>query len=256
MYVEELEPFIDEGFIEEVIRPVKSGKEADVYLCAAAGTTGEKLVGAKVYRSVHQRGFKNDSLYREGTHAELNARTRRAVAKKTSHGKDVLFGTWIRHELETLEILHGAGARVPRPIRSADRALLMTWIGDEDGAAPHLRQVRPDPVDAQRWFRTLVQQVALFLANNRVHADLSEYNILVWDGEPAVIDFPQAVDPRFNRNALDLLNRDLENLGRYFGRLGVESDPHRLAGEMWSRWLHSDLLPADLRGVGEVGWVE
>lgn len=252
MYVEELEPFIDDGFIEEVIRPVKSGKEADVYLCAAAASTGEELIGAKVYRSVHQRGFKNDSVYREGV-VILNARNRRAVAKKTDFGKEVLFGTWIRQELETLQFLHAAGARVPRPIRAADRALLMSWIGDEEGAAPHLRQVRPSPEEAARWFDLLVGQVRLFLANDRVHSDLSEYNILVWDGEPTIIDFPQAVDPRFNRNAFDLLCRDLENVGRYFARFGVEADTRRLAGEMWGRWLHSDLQPA---GAGEVGWVE
>lgn len=253
MYVEELEPFIDDGFIEEVIRPVKSGKEADVYLCAAAGSTGETLIGAKVYRSIHQRSFKNDSMYREGTHAELRARDRRAVAKKTTFGKYVLFGTWIAHELETLEILYAAGARVPKPIRSAEHALLMTWIGDEEGAAPHLRQVRPDPEEAARWFSELVRQVELFLACNRVHSDLSEYNILAWNGKLTIIDFPQAVDPRFNRNAYDLLQRDMENLARYFSRFGVVSDPRRMVSEMWGRWLHAGLLPA---AVGEAGWVE
>lgn len=250
MYVEELEPFIDDGFIEEVIRPVKSGKEADVYLCAAAASCGDEFIGAKVYRSAHHRGFKNDSVYREGA-VILNARNRRAVAKKTSFGKEVMFGTWIRQELETLQFLHAAGARVPRPIRAAESALLMSWIGDEEGAAPHLRQVRPAPEEAQRWFGILVDQVRLFLANDRIHGDLSEYNILIWENEPTVIDFPQAVDPRFNRNSFDLLCRDLENVGRYFGRFGVDSDPRRLAGEMWGRWLHSDLLGLEVGAEGQ-----
>ena len=120
----------------------------------------------------------------------------------------------------------------------------MSWIGDEESAAPHLRQARPSPAQAHRWFHLLLDQVRLFLAHDRIHGDLSEYNILIWEEEPTVIDFPQAVDPRFNRNALDLL-------GRYFGKFGIECEPRRLAGEMWSRWLQSDLLGLEVGAEGQ-----
>lgn len=116
----------------------------------------------------------------------------------------------------------------------------MSWVGDEEEAAPQLRQVRWDAARAGRIFDFLVGQVELWLANNVVHADLSEYNVLVWRGRPVVIDFPQAVDPRFNRNAYSLLRRDLANLYRHFERLGVRRDPRALSAAMWERWLHSD----------------
>src|SRR3977135_3388765 len=114
--IDVLEPFFDEGWITEVIRPVKSGKEATVYLCRAGARTGEKLVAAKVYRSLHQRGFKNAAVYWEGGMRAMNRRTKAAIARRSEHGRDVLFSTRISREKGTLEALHRAGANVPRPI--------------------------------------------------------------------------------------------------------------------------------------------
>ncbi len=239
--IDVLEPFFDEGWITEVIRPVKSGKEATVYLCRAGDRTGEELVAAKVYRSLHQRGFKNDSVYWEGGMRAMSRRTKAAIARRSDFGRDVVFSVWISREKETLEALHRAGANVPRPITQLSSAFLMAWIGDEEEAAPQLRQVRfDDPARAIRIFDFLVGQVELWLAHDIVHADLSEYNVLFWRGRPVVIDFPQAIDPRFNRNAYSLLQRDLANLARHFERFGVRRDARALAAGMWERWLHSD----------------
>lgn len=240
MSIEVLDPFFDEGWITEVIRPVKSGKEATVYVCRAGARAGEELVAAKVYRSAHQRGFKNDSVYWEGGTRALSRRTKVAMAKRSAFGRDATFSLWISRERETLEVLHAAGASVPRPITQLGTSFLMSWIGDEEEAAPQLRQVNLEPVRAQRVFDFLVGQVELWLAHDVVHADLSEYNVLFWRGRPTVIDFPQAIDPRFNRSAYSLLQRDLANLARPFQRAGVRADPAALAAAMWERWLHSD----------------
>ena len=240
MSIDVLEPLFDDGWIEEVIRPVKSGKEASVYLCRAGARTGEELVAAKVYRSPENRGFKNAAVYWEGGTRGWNAHDLRATKKRSGWGKTVLFGAWILRENETLEALHRAGANVPRPIAQVGSVLLMSWVGDEEEAAPQLRQVRWDRARAGRIFDFLVGQVELWLANDIVHADLSEYNVLGWRGRPVVIDFPQAVDPRFNRNAYSLLQRDLANLYRHFERLGVRRDPRALSAALWERWLHSD----------------
>jgi RIO kinase 1 len=238
--VDVLEPLFDDGWIEEVIRPVKSGKEASVYLCRAGARTGEELVAAKVYRSTENRGFKNAAVYWEGGMRAWSPHDLRAAKKRSGWGKTVLFGAWINRENQALETLHRAGANVPRPLTQVGSVLLMRWIGDEEEAAPQLRQVRWDSEKAGRIFDFLASQVELWLANNVVHADLSEYNVLVWRGRPIVIDFPQAVDPRFNRNAYALLQRDLANLYRHFERMGVPRDPRALGGAMWERWLHSD----------------
>jgi RIO kinase 1 len=239
--IDALEPFFDEGWITEVIRPVKSGKEATVYLCRAGARTGEELVAAKVYRSLQQRGFKNDATYWEGGMRAMSRRTKAAIARRSDHGRSVLFSVWISREKETLEALHRAGANVPRPITQLSSAFLMAWIGDDLEAAPQLRQVRfEDPTKATRIFDFLMAQMELWLAHDIVHGDLSEYNVLFWRGRPVVIDFPQAVDPRFNHNAYSLLQRDLANLARHFERFGVRRDAKALAATMWERWLHSD----------------
>ena len=170
-------------------------------------------------------------------------------------GRDVLFWSWIAREKETLDALHRAGANVPRPITQLSTAFLMSWIGDEEEAAPQLRQVRfDDPVKAARILDFLVGQVEVWLAHDVVHADLSEYNVLFWRGRPVVIDFPEAIDPRFNRNAYTLLQRDVGDLVRHFERFGVRRDAHALAAAMWERWLHSDAwLGIGVQGDGRPG---
>ena len=239
--LDQLQPALDEGWITGVIRPVKSGKEASVYLCRGSVRSGEDLVAAKVYRPLEHRQFRADSAYWEGGMRAFGRREVVAAAKRTDFGRRVRFGAWQGRELENLRQLHRAGARVPRPIGQEGDALLLAWVGDEDGAAPPLHSVRLDRERAPRALEVLLAQVELFLAQNLVHGDLSEYNVLWWEGRPTVIDFPQAVDPRFNRSARALLERDLANLARYFGRFGCGFDARRRAADLWSRWLNSEL---------------
>ena len=235
-----LDPFVAEGWITGEALLLKSGKEATAYRCRATPESGREFFVAKVYREQESRSFKNDAIYREGRYIG-ESRLRRALANKSRKGREVQFATWGGDEYATLRLLHAAGAGVPEPVARAGSSTLMGYIGDEEGAAPQLQKVEPAPGEARRLFATLVREVELWLGCNRVHGDLSPYNILYWDGALTVIDFPQAVDPRSNPNAYELLARDLANVGRYFARYGVEVDTGVLAHSLWSHFLRAEL---------------
>ena len=226
------------GLIDEVLGVVKSGKEATVYLCEASAGG---LVAAKVYRSRKVRQFANAAAYGEGRMRGVARRDALAMTKKSRVGSEMSFGRWVSAEYTTLRLLHAAGVAVPAPIAMSDRVIVMEYIGDEDEAAAPLASARLDRDEAQRVFGVLMDNVEMMLACDRVHGDLSAYNVLYRDGELRIIDFPQAVDARFNTSALSLLERDLENLCGYFARLGVQADGHRIARGLWARFLRSEL---------------
>ncbi len=235
-----LEAFVAEGLITDVLETVKSGKEATVYCCRASPLAGGGLLAAKVYRRREFRSFKRDAVYRQGR-VILDARFRRAVAKKTRCGRAVQSGMWVAGEFETLKLLHQAGADVPAPVAQAGSAILMEYVGGPQLPAPALSSLRLAEQEARKLLDRLLQNVELFLACDRVHADLSAFNILYWQGTAKIIDFPQAVDPRFNPDAYALLRRDLENLCRYFARCGVTADAARLAERLWHRFVTASL---------------
>ncbi|MGH2354847.1 MAG: RIO1 family regulatory kinase/ATPase, partial [Chloroflexota bacterium] len=137
--------------------------------------------------------------------------------------------------------LYAAGVDLPRPLRQAGRAILMEYVGDAESAAPPLNKVALPEDEAPALFDRLIRNVARCLACHCVHADLSPFNVLLWQGAPKLIDFPQAVDPRFNHNARTLLERDVANLCHYFARYGTQTDPLSLADHLWSRYLEGDL---------------
>jgi RIO kinase 1 len=232
--------FYDRSLISDVLYEVKSGKEATVYCCRAHPETGAGLFAAKVYREREHRGFHNEAIYREGRPL-LDKRAQRALEKGSTAGKRMQYASWIGFEWETLQHLHAAGADVPRPVAVAGSAILMQFFGDEDGVAQPLANVDLRPGEALPLFERIMRNVELFLAQNRVHADLSAYNILYHAGQPLVIDFPQAVDPRFNANARDLLLRDVRNVCRYFSRYGVRTDADAIVSRLWWRFRRSEL---------------
>src|SRR5579883_654921 len=209
-----LDHFFAEGMITEILYQVKSGKEATVYCCQAHPSMGVELLAAKIYRSRNQRNFKNDAIYQEGR-VITNGQVRRAVQNKSRFGREVQFGMWVNHEFEVLTALHQAGADTPRPIASTQSAILMEYFGDRAQAAPSLARSELSRERARAVFDSLLRNIELWLAHNYVHGDLSAYNILYWQEQAKIIDFPQAVDPRFNSNALALLTRDIENVCQY-----------------------------------------
>ncbi|MFZ0248038.1 RIO1 family regulatory kinase/ATPase [Candidatus Binatus sp.] len=231
-----LDAFLGDGSITEVLYLVRSGKEATVYCCRGAETAGPALVAAKVYRSLERRAFRDDSMYHVGRGAALDSRSRRAFTNKSQFGRGVQYATWIGAEYETLALLKRAGADVPEPIARREHALLMEYFGDESGAAPMLIRADLTEETATACLRTILSNVGLWLRHDRVHADLSPYNLLYWEGRVVAIDFPQAVDARLNPNARELLFRDVEKICGHFEKYGIPANGNRIAGEMWRRY--------------------
>jgi RIO kinase 1 len=241
--------FLDEGLITSVIRPIKSGKEASVHLCRAnPSTTGLELAALKRYHPLDRRDFRDESIYRDGEWIK-ERRIRVALEKKTRFGREVQGAIWVSREYEMLRTLSTAGADVPTPVASSDDGILMTYVGDVDQSAPQLHRYRADRDEAQALFDQLIKNVELMLYVNVIHADLSPFNVLVWQRRATIIDLPQAVDPRKNRHARRLLERDVERICAHFARLGVRSDPHGIAHDLWTAWTFADLVPEELRGL-------
>jgi RIO kinase 1 len=153
----------------------------------------------------------------------------------------VQYGRWVHAEYETQQMLWDAGIDVPRPVACNGSAILMEWIGDEQVAATQLRHVQLPRHEAPQLFERLIDNIERMLRINRIHGDLSPFNVLYFDGRVTLIDFPQAIDPRENRGAYELLRRDVSNICDHFRKFGVRSDAHRIATSLWSRYLRAEL---------------
>jgi RIO kinase 1 len=231
---------VADGLIDDVLYPVKSGKEATLYCCSGGARLGSDLVAVKVFKPQQFRSFRNDSMYQSGR-VILDRRSARAAAKRTRFGREVQSSLWTNSEFETLRLLHRAGAHVPKPLGQTQGAIAMEWIGDTDAPAPQLKDVDLERNEAQELFQQLMANVQLWLACNIVHGDLSAYNLLYKPGRIVAIDFPQASDPRFNLNAESLLARDVLHVCQHFARYGVSSDPNALTDDLWDRFLRGKL---------------
>jgi RIO kinase 1 len=229
-----LETFLEDEWITGAPKMVKSGKEATVFCCKAYATEGSELLAAKVYRSRQNRSFKNDAVYQEGR-VILDKRLGRAVKNKSRKGRETQFALWLLQEYGILQTLHNAGADVPKPYTVSEDSILMDYIGDIDSPAPQLANVTLEPEEALPLFERVLRNVEIALTCNLVHGDLSSFNILYWNGRITVIDFPQAVDPRFNKSAYALLQRDLENVIDYFAEYGVQAHAGRITHDLWAR---------------------
>jgi RIO kinase 1 len=240
--------FYENDLITDVLSVVKSGKEATVYCCAAHPETGATCLAAKVYRPRMFRSLRNDAVYRENRplrddRGRLVAASRRArnAARKGERGRAAQITSWISYEHETQRLLYDAGADVPQPLAQIGNALLMEYIGAVDEPAPLLREVDLPPDEARPLFERVLRNIELFLACDRVHGDLSAYNILYWEGSAVIIDFAQAVDARSLGDVYPLLARDVERVCRYFARYGIEEDAVALADDLWLRYLRGEL---------------
>ncbi len=229
--------FYDEDLITDVLHVVRSGKEASVYCCAAHPSTGTEYLAAKVYRPRMFRSLKNDAVYRQSRvqhdrKGRVVRNARRFDAGNT--GRALQVKSWIEYEFETQRLLSESGANVPRPVSQIGNAVLMEYIGDVGDPAPLLKEVRLERHEARSLFDCVLHNIGLFLACNRIHGDLSEFNILYWQGKVTIIDFAQAVDPRQNANVFSLLLRDVERVCSHFARYGVAADAHELARDLWN----------------------
>ena len=235
----------DQGIIQEVVRPLMSGKEAEVFLVVSGG----ELRVAKVYKEAQNRSFKNRAEYTEGRKVR-NSRDQRAIGKRSRHGRAQDEAAWRSTEVDMIYRLRDAGVRVPTPHHFIEGVLIMEMVTDAEGnPAPRLGELRLEPDEARRVFDQLVAEVVRMLCAGVVHGDLSDFNVLMGVNGPVVIDFPQAVDASSNQNARTLLLRDVGNLHRYLGRFVPGYRPRPLAEEMWALYASSMLTPETrLRG--------
>lgn len=234
-----LQPLIDEGVIDEVVRPLKSGKEASVYLVAC----GSALRCAKVYKDANHRGFQKLAQYQEGRKAR-GSRDERAMGKRSRHGRKQQEEEWKNAEVDALYRLASAGVRVPKPNGYFQGVLLMEMIADENGnPAPRLNEVSLSAELAREYHGFMIRQIVLMLCAGLIHGDLSEYNVLLDEGGPVVIDLPQAVEASVNNSAFAMLARDVENMARYFGQFAPELLTTQYAREIWRLYQHADLTP-------------
>lgn len=234
-----LEPLIEDGIIDGVIRQLKSGKEASVFLVDCAG----KVRCAKVYKEAEQRGFQNLAQYQEGRKAR-GSRDERAMGKRSKHGRKQSQEEWKSAEVDALYRLDAAGVRVPKPYGYYDGVLVMEVIADENGeAAPRLNDVTPTPEQAREWHEFLIRQVVLMLCAGLIHGDLSEFNVLLSSDGPVIIDLPQAVDASSNNNAFRMLERDVNNMTAYCGRVAPELLTTQYAHEIWKLYQVAELKP-------------
>ncbi|MGR8941806.1 MAG: PA4780 family RIO1-like protein kinase [Gammaproteobacteria bacterium] len=234
-----LEPLVEAGLIDEVLRPLKSGKEAAVYVVAAEG----EIRCAKVYKEAGKRGFHKQAQYREGRKTR-NSRQARAMQKNTRYGREQQEALWQNAEVDALYRLADAGVRVPKPLNFIDGVLLMELIADADGnAAPRLNDLELSREQALEFHSFLIREVVKMLCAGIIHGDLSEYNILVDGRGPVIIDLPQAVDAAANNNAARMLERDVNNLATYFGQFAPELLNTRYGKEIWKLFENGSLQP-------------
>jgi RIO kinase 1 len=156
-----------------------------------------------------------------------------AMAKRTDYGKNLLHQSWIAYEFTSMQVLRRAGADVPIPYEMADNAILMGYIGDFESCAPPLNEISLARDEVHRIYERVLHNIDILLNNEKIHGDLSAYNILYWEGEITLIDFPQVVSPRINRNAFLIFQRDITRVCEYFIKQGLRVNPRKIAADMW-----------------------
>ena len=234
-----LEPLIDDGMVDTVVRRLKSGKEASVYIVAC----GDELRCAKVYKEAEQRGFHKLAQYQEGRKTR-NSRDARAMGRRGRHGRRVQEEEWKNAEVDALFRLVGAGVRVPTPHLVHEGVLLMELVRDEHGnPAPRLNEVAMTVDQARAWHAFMITQIVRMLCAGLIHGDLSEFNVLLDVNGPVIIDLPQAVNAASNNNAFAMLERDVNNMRATFGQAAPELLDTEYAREIWALYEASELRP-------------
>ena len=232
-----LEPLLEDGLIDDVVRQLMSGKEATVYVVRC----GDDVRCAKVYKEANKRSFRQSVDYTEGRKVK-SSRQSRAMEKGSKFGRKAQEEAWQSAEVDALYRLAAAGVRVPKPFNFYEGVLLMELVTDANGnAAPRLNDVELTADQARIYHRALIQEVVRMLCAGIVHGDLSEFNILLSQDGPVIIDLPQAVDAAGNNQAKGMLERDVDNLASYFGRFAPELLTSQYGKEIWALYAHGDL---------------
>lgn len=234
-----LQALIDDGVIDKVLRPLKSGKEASVFVVHGGG----EVRCAKVYKDMAQRSFQQRTLYQEGRKVR-GSRESRAMGKATRYGRKQQEIAWKNAEVDALYQLRDAGVRVPEPFGYFHGVLVMELVADAAGhSAPRLGEVELSAERAREFHLILVREVVKMLCVGLIHGDLSEYNVLVAEDGPVVIDFPQVVSAAGNNASRRLLLRDVNALTARLGRFAPELLDTWYGEEMWALYEAGELRP-------------
>lgn len=241
-----LQPLIDDGVIDEVVRSLKSGKEATVYVVRS----GTHLRCAKVYRDMAQRSFQRRAQYQEGRKVR-GSRETRAMSRSTRFGRREQEHEWKNAEVDALYRLVAADVRVPRPFGYFNDVLIMELVTDAAGnPAPRLEEVELTADTARDYHDFLMRQIVRMLSLGLIHGDLSEFNILLAPEGPVIIDLPQVVNAAGNNAAFAMLERDVNNIRSTLGRFAPELLQTEFAREMWSLYEQGELHPGSpLTGI-------
>jgi RIO kinase 1 len=241
-----LQPLVDDGLVDEVLSQLMSGKEATVYMVRC----GEDIRCAKVYKEANKRSFKKAAQYQEGRKSR-NSRRARAMEKGSKYGRKQQEDAWQNAEVDALYTLATAGIRVPQPFGCFEGVLLMELITDGEGdVAPRLNDVIMPSEHAIEDHLIMMNYVKIMLCVGIIHGDLSEFNVLVDEYGPVIIDLPQAVDASANNNAKSMLLRDVENITNYYAQFAPELSNSRYAQEMWALYEKAELTPeTELTGL-------
>jgi RIO kinase 1 len=243
-----IQPLIDEGLVDEVIRQLMSGKEAAVYVVRC----GAEIRCAKVYKEADRRSFKQAVQYQEGRKVR-NSRRARAMEKHSKFGRNQQEEIWQTAELDALHRLANAGVRVPKPYGCFSGVLLMELITNEEGeVAPRLSDVSMSAEEALKDHAVVMKYVMRMLCTGLVHGDLSEFNVLLGPLGPVIIDLPQAVDATSNNHAEKMIERDIDNMTAYYARFAPQLKESQYAKEIWALYDSGELNPEqELTGLFE-----
>lgn len=244
-----LQPLVDDGLVDEVLRRLMSGKEADVFVVRS----GSDIRCAKIYKEAAKRSFKQAVQYQEGRKVR-NSRRARAMEKSSGFGRRQQEMIWQNAEVDALYKLTEAGVRVPQPYGCFDGVLLMELVVDDEGqVAPRLNDIAMSAEQAREDHQLMMYYALRMLCVGIVHGDLSEFNVLVDDYGPVIIDLPQAVDAAANNHAETLFKRDIDNMTQYYGQYAPELLKTHYAEEIWALFEVGELHPdAELTGKFEV----
>ena len=246
-----LKPLVEDGLIDEVIRPLMSGKEADVFIVRC----GNEFRCAKVYKEADKRGFKQATIYQEGRKVR-NSRRARAMEKSSRYGRREQEQAWQNTEVDALHRLTRVNVRVPKPYGCFDGVLLMELICDDQGfEAPRLNDVSMSSTQAVEDHQLMIRYVVRMLCEGLVHGDLSEFNVLVDDYGPIIIDLPQVVNAAANNHAESLFARDVDKITSYYGLFAPEILNTRYAEEIWALYETGE-LHSEVELTGEYSTVE
>lgn len=234
-----IQPLVDDGLIDDVTSRLMSGKEADIYVVACDG----EVRCAKVYKEASKRNFKKSVQYTEGRKVK-NSRRARAMEKGSKFGRQEQEKLWQNAEVDALYLLASVGVRVPEPFGCIDGVLLMELMTDgEGGVAPRLCDIAMTEEEALEDHEIVIQNIVRMLCAGIIHGDLSEFNVLVDQYGPVIIDLPQAVNAASNNNAKAMLARDVDNMRRYFGEFAPSLRNSNYAKEMWALYENGELKP-------------